>query len=528
MPQMASPIDQHASNDTLMSLEKGRQGSADSGSSEPDRKQSPSPSSHHPIQHTEPPTTSEKRLQSPPTLDWDGPDDPDNPLNWSMSKKAYHTFIPPANALVCTIASSIITPGLDDIQRVFHVSAEVSLLPYVLYVLGLAAGPLLAGPCSEHFGRRAVYFTGMPMFALFILGAGFSNNIASLIICRFFAGVFGSPGLTIGGATLSDIWLPKDRAIPWAIYVTTPFLGPTIGPLVGGFVVLGTDWRWTQWTILFFTVAAFGPTLGMSETYKSIILRRRAKMRGEASAVKTGPWFNPRAIHTFVTKLLTRPIHMALTEPVVGLFSLYIALNFGMVYGFFAAFPYVFAEAYNFEIGSTGLMFLGLGIGSLVGCGIMMVFARVIFRPQVIRARELGKEVPPEKRLYLAMMGSVCLPVSLFWFAWSVQARVHWICPVIAEGVFGCGNLLIFMAATLYIMDFYGPLYGASANGANNLARYSVAAAFPLFIVQIYKALGTGWATSLLGFISVLLMPIPWAFYVYGPRFRQNSGYAKA
>ena len=69
----------------------------------------------------------------------------------------------------------------------------------------------------------------MPVFALFILGAGFSSNIASLTVCRFFAGVFGSPGLSIGGATLSDIWQPHERAIPWAVYVTTPFLGPAIG-----------------------------------------------------------------------------------------------------------------------------------------------------------------------------------------------------------------------------------------------------------------------------------------------------------
>lgn len=162
-------------------------------------------------------------------LDWDGPDDPANPHNWSKGMRTYHTFIPAATALVCTTGSSIITPALAEIQRDLNVSREVSLLPFVLYTLGLGAGPLLAGPSSENFGRRRVYQVGMTGFALFTLGAGFSTDIASLTICRFFAGVFGSPGLSIGGGSLADLWAPHERAIPWAVYVLSPFLGPAIG-----------------------------------------------------------------------------------------------------------------------------------------------------------------------------------------------------------------------------------------------------------------------------------------------------------
>lgn len=105
-----------------------------------------------------------------------------------------------------------------------RVSSTVAILPYSLYVLGLAFGPMIGSPCSEKFGRRAVYLVSIPIFALFTLGSGFSNDIASLCICRFFAGVFGSPGLSIGSATIADLWAPADRAIPMTAYITTPFL----------------------------------------------------------------------------------------------------------------------------------------------------------------------------------------------------------------------------------------------------------------------------------------------------------------
>lgn len=459
--------------------------------------------------------------------DWDGPDDKDNPQNFSRARKILYSFIPSANAFTATLASSIYTPGRESVMQDFGVSAEVALLPYVLYVLGLAFGPMIAAPASETVGRRYVYLVCVPIFALFILGSGFSTNIASLCICRFFAGVFGSPGTTIGSATLSDMWLPHERAVPMAVYITTPFLAPSLGPLIGGFATEAYGWRWTEWIILFFVVVGLTPCLAMTETYKKVILRRRAKARGVPThEPERTVW---QATKFFLGSTLTRPLHMAMVEPVVGLFTAYIGINFSLQYSFFAAFPWVFQTKYGFGLGSIGLTFLGLGVGSLVGFVIIVVYSRLVFRRQVQRSKEEGHggKVKPESRLVLAMIGSICLPISLFLFAWTAENHVHWIVPVIAEGIFGCGNGLVFNSAVLYLMDFYGPLHGASAMGGNNLVRYMLGAAFPLFVVQMYERLGTGWATSLLAFIELALTPIPWAFYVWGPRLREKSRYQK-
>jgi hypothetical protein len=56
--------------------------------------------------------------------------------------------------------------------------------------------------------------------------------------------------------------------------------------------------------------------------------------------------------------------------------------------------------------------------------------------------------------------------------------------------------------------------------------RYVCGAVFPLFTVQMYKALGIGWATSLLGFVTVALLPIPWILYFKGEGIRRRSEYA--
>jgi hypothetical protein len=46
-------------------------------------------------------------------------------------------------------------------------------------------------------------------------------------------------------------------------------------------------------------------------------------------------------------------------------------------------------------------------------------------------------------------------------------------------------------------------------------------------ICSMYRALGTQWATSVLGFASIAMIPIPFAFYKYGPRVRERSKFAQ-
>lgn len=88
---------------------------------------------------------------------------------------------------------------------------------------------MLAAPLSETFGRRIVYLISPPLGALFTMGAGFSQNIWTLCILRFFAGMFFAPALAIGAGTIADSFRPDIRAIPSAFYITSPFLGPALG-----------------------------------------------------------------------------------------------------------------------------------------------------------------------------------------------------------------------------------------------------------------------------------------------------------
>jgi DHA1 family multidrug resistance protein-like MFS transporter len=87
------------------------------------------------------------------------------------------------------------------------------------------------------------------------------------------------------------------------------------------------------------------------------------------------------------------------------------------------------------------------------------------------------------------MIGSLIIPVGLFTFAWTARPDVHWAVPIMAQGFAMLGSMLTYVSVNMYMVDTYGPMYGASAAGANSLVRYVLTATFPLFTLQMYR----GW-----------------------------------
>jgi multidrug resistance protein len=439
---------------------------------------------------------------------------------------------------VGTFASSVFTPAIEQAATELGSTQLIATFAYSIYALGLAFGGPFAAPLSETFGRRPLIFISLPIFALFILGTGFVQSMASLVVLRFWAGFFAAPSLSMGSGTLSDIWPPEKRSGPMSLYVATPFFGPALGPILGAVVTQTRGWRWTSWLILFFTIIlVIAPAPFFRESYKPVLLRRRAKKRNlPLPRSPTEGMSLPKVVSTYATKTLTRPMHMLLTEPIVATFNTYSAFNFGLLYAFFAAFPYVFETEYGFDSISTGLTFLGLGVGVIVATVCIVSFSKLFYLPRVRKAVAEKRPAPafatsrlaPEKRLPLAFAGGPILTIGLFLFGWSAAYRVHWIVPTIAEAFFGMGNMLIFMACMMYITDAYGPLYSASAMASNAILRYVLGGTFPLFAVQMFRRLGPQWACTLLGCLSILGACIPFVLARYGEALRSRSGYKRS
>lgn len=292
------------------------------------------------------------------------PDDPENPKNWSKAYKWYVTMIVAITCFVVAFASSVVTADLIGVEETFNVSEEVALLTITVFVVGFGVGPVIFAPLSEIYGRRVIYGSTLLLAVIFIIPEAVSKNIATLIVCRAIDGIAFSAPMTLVGGTLADLWRNEERGVPMAAFSAAPFIGPAIGPLVGGYLSDAAGWRWLYWIqlILAFIVWVL-ITFTVPETYAPTILGRRAKkMRKETGSPEhvTEQDLDMRPLTERLSIFLIRPLQLLFGELIVFLISLYMSVLYGLLYMFFVAFPIIYQEGKGWSAGSTGLMFVSI------------------------------------------------------------------------------------------------------------------------------------------------------------------------
>jgi multidrug resistance protein len=168
---------------------------------------------------------------------------------------------------------------MQPVMEHYHMSAEVGVLTISLFVAGYCLGPLLWGPLSEQYGRRPVFIFAFIFYTGWQVGCALAPNTASILVFRFLGGTFAAAPLTNSGALLADIWDGDTRGKAMAIFGLAPFAGPSIGPIVSGFIaVSNVNFRWVYWVLTMFAgVCLVLIVFTLPETYAPIILAKKAK-----------------------------------------------------------------------------------------------------------------------------------------------------------------------------------------------------------------------------------------------------------
>ncbi len=78
-------------------------------------------------------------------VDWEGPDDPQKPTNFSRQRKWIITMTMATLTLTFTFASSVFSVATGVTARLFHVGLETMVLGTSLFVLGIGLGPMIWG-----------------------------------------------------------------------------------------------------------------------------------------------------------------------------------------------------------------------------------------------------------------------------------------------------------------------------------------------------------------------------------------------
>jgi MFS family permease len=164
---------------------------------------------------------------------------------------------------------------------------------------------------------------------------------------------------------------------------------------------------------------------------------------------------------------------------------------------------------------------LALSAGAIIGTILNPIQDRLYLSSRSRNTERPGRPIP-EARLYFSVPGSLIFTAGLFWYGWASYPDVPWIVPTLGIACVGLGIYEIYMAVVNYLADAYEK-YAASALSAASLGRNTFGAFLPLASQALYTNLGFQWASSLLGFIGLLVSLAPVMLLVWGPQVRRRS-----
>ena len=257
----------------------------------------------------------------------------------------------------------------------------------------------------------------------------------------------------------------------------------------------------------------------ITESYAPVILEARRQAHEKDQGGKYRLKDDYEDDRPFWTKLLysmQRPLKILFTQPIVLTMAIYQAITFATVYTLYTNFEDIYGRLYSFNTTQVGLMYLGPGIGFLLAVWFIVPRIDTVYNAL---ARRNNDTPMPEFRLPIANIGSVFIPVSLFWFAWTVETHRHWFVTVFSTVFFGIGQVTILNCVQNYYIDSFSR-YAASAIAAGATFRSIVGGVIPIFAPAVFESIGYGWGVSIFGFLSVAIAPAPILFFYYGERIR--------
>ncbi|KAL4266509.1 MFS transporter superfamily protein [Pleurotus pulmonarius] len=481
----------------------------------------------------------------PPKIDIERVSVEDDPRAWSEIRKNVTLFIISAAAMIAGLGANIQNPAIHQMEKQLPATSSQISLSLSLFILLQGVVPLIWSAVSEIKGRKLVYISSVGLTALGCIGTALSPNIDLVIFFRCIQGAGSAFVITIGAATLADIYPPAIRGTKMGIYYAAPLLGPSLGPILGGALTAGFSWRACFWFLAIFSGSSFLSFLlffkdpwrkERSLTYQNVLREKsdeRVEQNAKDDSTLTGPRVGSESAPSVKTTNDSPPeINLSLKHvnpirPLIAVLrrpnNLIILLASGFCFAFMFLIAYAtsrtLGRVYNYSPFKIGLALLSLGIGSLAGSVLGGRYSDYTFR--VLKEANGGVGCP-EMRLRSTILGLIFLPPSIVGMGWVYHQHAHiaFVCVML----FSNGFFLIwtYSSTLAYIVDANNGR-SSTAMAANSAFRGMSAFLATEITVPLQDSLGDGPMYTIWGVIVLMSELLILLVYLKGGKWRQSA-----
>ncbi|KAJ3805247.1 vacuolar DHA amino acid exporter [Lentinula lateritia] len=504
-------------------------------------------------------------VHEPLTLDIEHMPVVDDPRRWSNFRKNYILLQVAFGSMIAGLAGNIQNPAINEMEVDLPATASQISLSLSLFILLQGVVPLIWASISEVKGRRFVYIMSMAIFTVGSVVVATSKSIGLLIGFRCFqaAGSVPDPSKTefvihiscsssavmsIGAATLADIFDPVERGTKMGIYYIAPLLGPSLGSISGGGLTTAFTWRGP-----FYFLAIMGGVVFMSfllffsdtfrrersHTYQSVLKARLKEARTkknvgveeidaaqdiEKQDVLSKPIVTPEVKLGLVDVNPFRPMAFILRRK----YNLFMLTASGFYFSF--AFVVVYTTSrtlgtyYLYDPLKIGLVLLAYGIGTVGGSIAGGRWSD--YQLSKLKVKNEGKSTP-EMRLRCTLHGLVIFPLCVVGYAWVLQERVN--VAGVSTMLFACGftSIFVYTSTLAYIVDS-NVGRSSSAVALNSCFRGTFAFIFEEIAVPMQDGLGDGWMYTIIAFIMAISGVLIVIVMLNGSRWRREAEESEA
>ncbi|KAK6079259.1 MFS multidrug transporter [Seiridium cupressi] len=394
--------------------------------------------------------------------------DPEDPYNWPTQRKIVIAVLLSFGQLVTLMTASMMAAALDQISADLHMSGSLTQMSFSVYILGLGFGPFIIGPMSEVYGRKQVWIACNIWYILWNSLCPVGWSTALMIVGRLLAGLGAASGVTLTGPVLTDMFRAKDRGKSLAVAGFIPYLGPALGPILGGLVAQHLYWGWFFWIMSIFDALVVVIGLFVLKETCAVVLQRRKQPVSQAGLdfSTSGRSFTTAYLNSVLTPIRTalmRPIQLLLFRPLIFFISFNFAINFAMYFLVLSTFATLYIDQYGESESISSLHYFAIAIGAVFATQAGGPLMDLLFRYQ--KRRSTGRnEENPEFRVPLMALGAAIFPAGLLWQGWAAETRAPW-------AVVDAGAMVFTFASFVYSQSFYAYLldefkHTASANAA--------------------------------------------------------------
>lgn len=148
------------------------------------------------------------------------------------------------SAIIELIDTTIVNVSINTMSGNLAASLEDTAWVITSYAIANVIVIPMTSFLAEKIGRKQYYVGSILLFTAASALCGLSNNLWELVAFRFIQGIGGGALLSTSQAILFETFPPKDRALASGIFSLGVIIGPSIGPVLGGYIVDNASWPW--------------------------------------------------------------------------------------------------------------------------------------------------------------------------------------------------------------------------------------------------------------------------------------------